>query len=101
MMTTTVTDNLDVPKEIQDVITAGSVGGIVLAQCDEILFGLDSPGDKEIAKDAIGRVLEIVQDQFYLVPKVEFGDNDQVIDRPEPEGALKEHLAHFWDSVSE
>lgn len=91
--------SIEIPVEDQKMILEGSVAAVAIGQCQEILFGIESIHEKADASEIIERILEIVNDHFYLIPKIEVV-NDEPVTRAKPTDAMEDSIAVLWASVS-
>lgn len=81
-------------------IADGSIQSIVVVQLEELLHPYESLEQKDDAADLIGKTLEIIQDQFYLVPKAYMSaETQEVATREAPEGTIDYQLAQLWAQV--
>ena len=66
----------------------------------ELLVGIESIHERSDTQEVIEQTLVIVQENFYLVPKVSVGDIVGVIEHDRPEEAITEPLYELWNFVS-
>lgn len=70
-----------------------------LGLCQELLTGYHSIHEQADHAETISLTLGIVQDAFYLIPKV-YDLQGILVESPRPNTALIESLSDLWDQVS-
>lgn len=71
-----------------------------IERCRELFNVSLTDREHDLLVDAVGSVLEIVQHEYHLVPKVIYLDLvDQLFEVEEPEHTLHESLAELWTAV--
>lgn len=78
-----------------------TVASTTISQLEELLHpeALESERERDLVHHVVERSLEIIQDQFYLIPKVILED-DKLVTRAVPAEAITEPLYELWNSVS-
>lgn len=71
----------------------------VMGRCQELLVGYNSIHDQADHSETISLTLGIVQDAFYLIPKV-YELNGTFVDMPDHGPSYKGSLSELWDQVS-
>lgn len=93
-----------VPENTMDketkIILDNSICAIVIGQCEELLLPIDDDKARAAVHSTVAHVLEIVNDQFYLTPKVQVSVDDTLVTRPVPEDSIEANLALLWETVS-
>lgn len=88
-----------IPVTDEKLILDHATAAGTICQLDE-LFVNTVPADLGDARDIVESVLVIIQNQYYLVPKITIVDH-QPVERPAPEEAITEPLYELWNSVSQ
>lgn len=70
-----------------------------LGRCQELLVGYTSIHEQADHAETISLTLGIVQDAFYLIPKV-YDLQGISVDVPRPRTALTESISELWDQVT-
>jgi hypothetical protein len=84
-------------EEAKEIANA-AVGGVVLGQLDDVV---PITGNYHVeVKAIVSKALDVIQDNYYLVPKVTFSTNDDVVDNPAPEHSIDYQLSEIWNKVS-
>lgn len=85
--------------ELKAIATAAEQS-ITIVQLQELLDPFNSVEQKAEASELIGKTLEIVQDQFYLVPKAYVSmETQETATREAPEGTIEYDIAQLWAQV--
>lgn len=92
--------SIELTQEETKMIVDGSVVAQAIGRCEELVFGITDEANRELVTNTIGQVLEIVSHEFYLVPKLAVGEDQEPVEREAPADALDESLAALWTAVS-
>lgn len=85
--------------ELKAIATAAEQS-ITIVRLQELLEPINSVEQKAEASELIGKTLDIVQDQFHLVPKAYIStETEDVATREAPEGTIEYQLAQLWAEV--
>lgn len=76
-----------------------TVASTTISQLEELLRPEALESERDLVHHVVERSLEIIQDQFYLIPKVILED-DKLVTRAVPAEAITEPLYELWNSVS-
>lgn len=90
--------DIQIPEADEKQILDHAVAATAICQMEDI-FVHTVPGDMRDARAIVESVLAIVQDNFYLIPKL-VEEDDKLVERPVPKEAITEPLYELWNSVS-
>lgn len=76
-----------------------TVASTTISRLEELLRPEALESERDLVHHVVERSLEIIQDQFYLIPKVILED-DKLVTRAVPAEAITEPLYELWNSVS-
>jgi len=88
------------PDPKDKAILDSSVCAVAIGQCEELLLQIDDDKARAAVHSTVEHVLEVINDQFYLTPKIQTSVDGTITTRPVPVDAINENLALLWDSVS-
>jgi hypothetical protein len=90
--------DMQIPEQDEKQILDHAVAATTICQIEDI-FIHTVPANMGDAREIVESVLVIVQNNFYLIPKVMVED-DKPVERPAPKEAITEPLYELWNSVS-
>ncbi|ABY63203.1 hypothetical protein ST201phi2-1p378 [Pseudomonas phage 201phi2-1] len=88
------------PDPEAKAILDGSVCAITIGQCEELLLQIDDDKARAAVHSTVEHVLEVINDQFYLTPKVQASVDGTLTTRPAPVDSIDANLALLWEAVS-
>lgn len=90
---------MTIPVDKEKIEFDFTVASTTISQLDELVQPEALESERDLVRHVVERSLEIIQDQFYLIPKVILED-DKLVTRAIPAEAITEPLYELWNSVS-